>query len=91
MVNRKKGQQHVLAHLILPFDHVQVTRVSQRSAARCASPSSCSQILYELPNAGCPKTDPGEVVELVAAVANANGPGLAKAEKPPLFISMRHP
>jgi hypothetical protein len=41
----------------------------------------------ELPNAGCPKTDPGEVVGLVAAVANADGPGPAKAENPPPFVA----
>ena len=40
----------------------------------------------ELPNAGCPKTGPGEVVGLVAAVANADGPGPANAENPPLFV-----
>jgi hypothetical protein len=38
-------------------------------------------------NADCPKTDPGEVVGLVAAVANADGPGPAKAENPPLFAA----
>lgn len=38
-------------------------------------------------NADCPKTDPGEVAGLVPAVANADGPGPAKAEKPPLLAA----
>lgn len=42
----------------------------------------------ELPNPGCPKTDPTEVVGLVVAVANADGPGPAKAENPPLFVAV---
>jgi len=38
-------------------------------------------------NADCPKTDPGVVVGLVAAVANADGPGPAKAENPPPLVA----
>lgn len=35
--------------------------------------------------ADCPKTDPVGAFGLFAAVANADGPGPAKAENPPLF------
>ena len=43
----------------------------------------CAPPLVPL-NADCPKTPP--VGALFAAVANADGPGPAKAEKPPLFM-----
>ncbi len=44
----------------------------------------CAPPLVPL-NAECPKTGPVGTLRLFAAVVNADGPGPAKAEKPPLF------
>lgn len=55
--------------------------VPNADCAGCAPPP-------EPLNADCPKTDPEVVVGLVVpAVANADGPGPAKAENPPLFAA----